>query len=172
MSNVVLVIDMLKGFLEEGYPLYIGEKCRRIIPGIQALLEREIKHGSGIIFLCDNHTPDDLEFRMFPPHCVEGTEETIVIPELAGYHGTIIPKRRYSGFFETPLEGILNQYKPDKVIICGVLTNICVLHTAADARNRDYEVEIPEKCVAAPDEEAHRFALDHMKKVLGVKLIQ
>jgi len=51
-----------------------------------------------------------------------------------------------------------------------VLTNICVLHTVADARNRDYEVEVPLDCVASPDEAMHEFALEHMEKVLGAKL--
>ena len=59
---------------------------------------------------------------------------------------------------------------PEKLIICGVLTNICVLHTTADARNRDYQVEVPADCVASPDEKAHQFALEHMEKVLGAKL--
>ncbi|MFC1947526.1 cysteine hydrolase family protein [Chloroflexota bacterium] len=93
-----------------------------------------------------------------------------VIPELTRYDGEIIPKRRYSGFFDTPLEERLKELNPDKLIICGVLTNICVLHTAADARNRDYNVEVPVNCVASPDAAAHRFALDHMEKVLGVTL--
>lgn len=171
MSNVVLVVDMLKGFLEEGHPLYIGDKCRSIIPDVKKLLENEVNHDSYIIYLCDNHTPDDAEFQMFPPHCIEGTEEAEIIPELAEYNGEFIPKRRYSGFFDTPLEQRLSLLKPDKIIICGVLTNICVLHTAADARNRDYQVEIPLSCVASPDEAAHAYALAHMDKVLGVKLI-
>jgi nicotinamidase-related amidase len=168
--KVVLVIDMLRGFLEEGYPLYIGAKARQIIPGIQRLLERELAQGSRIFFICDNHDPDDLEFKMFPPHCIAGTTEAEVIPELTEYPGEIIPKKRYSGFFETKLEEKLNQLKPDKLIICGVLTNICVMHTAADARNRDYEVEVFTDCVASPDEEAHRFALQHIEKVLGAEL--
>ncbi|MBN2240645.1 MAG: cysteine hydrolase [Dehalococcoidales bacterium] len=170
MPNVVLVVDMLRGFLEKGYPLYIGESCRSIIPDIISLLKKETEAGSRIIFLCDNHAPDDLEFQMFPPHCIEGTEETEIIPELSAFTGEIIPKRRYSGFFDTPLEQKLQEYSPEKLVICGVLTNICVLHTAADARNRDYAVEVPVNCVASPDDEAHRFALDHMEKVLGVTL--
>ncbi len=170
MANAVLVVDMLRGFLEEGYPLYIGQKCRQIIPNIRHLLERELKHGSKLFFICDNHDPDDLEFEMFPPHCIEGTVEAEVIPELARYPGEIIPKKRYSGFFATSLEEKLSQLKPEKVIICGVLTNICVLHTAADARNRDYKVEVPIDCVASPDGEAHRFALEHIEKVLGARL--
>ena len=170
MADAVLVIDMLRGFLEKGYPLYCGDEVRCIIPNIQRLLEQVIGRGSRVFFICDHHDPDDLEFEMFPPHCIEGTAEAEVIPELSRYPGEVIPKKRYSGFFGTTLEEKLNQLKPDKVIVCGVLTNICVLHTVADARNRDYKVEVPVDCVASPDEEAHRFALEHMEKVLGAKL--
>ena len=172
MPNAVLVIDMLRGFLEEGYPLYIGEKPRDIIPNIQRLLEHELARGSKVFFVCDHHDADDLEFKMFPPHCIEGTAEVEVIPELAIYPGEIIPKKRYSGFYGTQLEEKLKELQPDKLVICGVLTNICVMHTTADARNRDYNVEIPVNCVASPDEEAHRFALEHMDKVLGATLVQ
>ncbi len=171
MANAVLVVDMLRGFLEDGYPLYIGAGSRNIIPEIRKLLEKELAQGSKVFFICDNHDPDDLEFKMFPPHCIEGTAETEVIPELAEYPGEIIPKKRYSGFYGTDLEKKLKELKPDKLIICGVLTNICVLHTTADARNRDYDVEIPVACVASPDEAAHRFALEHMEGVLGARLV-
>jgi nicotinamidase-related amidase len=170
MASAVLVVDMLKGFLEEGYPLYAGDKARRIITNIQGLLEQELAQGSKILFVCDQHEPDDLEFKMFPPHCIAGTPEAEVIPELAKYPGEIIPKKRYSAFFNTSLEEKLKQLKPDKIIVCGVLTDICVMHTVADARNRDYYVEVPVDCVASPDEKAHQFALDHMAKVLGAKL--
>jgi nicotinamidase/pyrazinamidase len=170
MANAVLVVDMLRGFIEEGYPLYIGAEGRHIIPNIQHLLEREMERGSKIFFICDNHDPDDLEFRMFPPHCIEGTIEAEIIPELAKYPGVIIPKKRYSGFFGTSLEKELKELRPEKLIICGVATNICVMHTTADARNRDYEVEVPVDCVYSMDEGAHRFALTHIEKVLGAKL--
>jgi nicotinate phosphoribosyltransferase len=168
--NVVLVSDMLRGFLEDGYPLYCGDRARRIIPGIQRLLEKEIAKGSKVFFLCDNHAPDDPEFSMFPPHCVEGTTETEVIPELAKYDGEIIPKKTYSSFFGTPLEAKLRKLKPEKVIVCGVCTHICVLYAVADARNRGYRVEVPVDCVASFDEAAHHFALGHMEGVLGAKL--
>ena len=171
MANAVLVVDMLRGFLEEGYPLSIGEKCRAIIPNIRSLLYKESAAGSKIYFICDNHAPDDLEFIMFPPHCIAGTAEADVIPELAEYQGEVIKKKRYSGFYGTQLEAKLQELKPGKIVICGVLTNICVMHTAADARNRDYEVEITVDCVASPDEAAHRFALEHMDKVLGARLV-
>jgi len=170
MANVVLVVDMVRGFLEEGYPLYCGVRARRIIPSVQGLLEQELAHGSAVFFLCDHHTPDDPEFKMFPPHCIEGTVEAELIPELAQYQGEMIPKRRFSAFFDTPLEEKLSQLKPEKLIVCGVCTDICVLHTVADARNRDYQVEVPVDCVASFNERAHHFALEHMEKTLGAKL--
>jgi len=170
MANAVLVIDMLRGFLEEGYPLYCGAKARDIIPNIQRLLERELAGGAKVFFICDDHDPDDLEFKVFPPHCIEGTVEAEVIPELAKYPGEVIPKKRYSGFFGTALKAKLRELRPEKIIVCGVCTDICVMHTVADARNRDYQVEVPVDCVASFDEEAHRFALAHMEKVLGAKL--
>ena len=59
---------------------------------------------------------------------------------------------------------------PEKLIVCGVCTVICVMHTVADARNRDYAVEVPKDCVASFDPEAHEFALKHMEKILGAKV--
>ncbi len=170
MANAVLVIDMIKGFLEKGYPAYCGRKAGSIIPNIQGLLERELARGSKIFFMHDHHAPDDLEFKMFPPHCVEGTVETEPIPELADSPGEVIPKRRFSSFFDTPLEEKLSQLKPEKLIVCGICTDICVLQTVADARIRDYEVEVPVDCVASFNEKAHRLALGYMERTLGAKL--
>jgi nicotinamidase/pyrazinamidase len=171
MANVVLVIDMTKAFMEKGHALYCGDKARRIIPNIQSLLEKELKTGATVLFLNDHHDPDDLEFRMFPPHSIQGTEETHIIPELAGFQGEVIPKKRYSAFYDTTLGPRLIELKPDKITVSGVCTDICVCHTVSDARDRDYEVEVPVNCVASFDEKAHRFALQHMEKVLGAKLV-
>jgi nicotinamidase/pyrazinamidase len=169
MSNVVLVIDMVKGFLEPGHNLYCGDAAREIIPKVHSLLVRERAADSEILFISDHHDPDDLEFQIFPVHCVKGTEEPNVIPELSEFvtGDNVIPKNRYSGFFNTALEARLATMRPDKIIICGVCTDICVLHTTSDARNRDYHVEVPSDCVASFDSEAHSWALSHLKDILG-----
>jgi nicotinamidase/pyrazinamidase len=171
MANAVLVVDMLVGFMEAGHELYCGDDARRVIPNIQRLIEREQAAGSRLFFICDNHDADDLEFKIFPVHCVSGTEEADLIPELSGYDGEVIHKKRYSAFFGTTLEERLTALDPEKVIVCGVCTDICVMHTAADARNRDYIVEVPVDCVATFDPEAHAYALQHMEKILGANLV-
>jgi nicotinamidase/pyrazinamidase len=173
MTNVVLVIDMVRGFLEPGHNLYCGDDSRSIIANVQNLLEREQEAGSEIIFVSDHHLPDDLEFQIFPVHCVIGTEEPEVIPELAGHvtDSNVMPKNRYSGFFNTDLEQRLTRINPGKIIICGVCTDICVLHTTSDARNRDYTVEVPADCVATFDPYAHQWALGHLEKILGARVL-
>jgi nicotinamidase/pyrazinamidase len=172
VARAVIVVDMLRGFLEEGYPLYCGAESRKIIPNVQRLLKDMQAEDAAIIYLADTHDPDDKEFQMFPPHCVRGTAESEVIPELRDYPGMVIPKRRYSGFFDTDLEAVLVEIQPEEVVVVGVCTDICVMHTVADLRNRDYPVVVYADCVASFDEEAHAFALKHMERVLGAKVVE
>ena len=170
MANVVIVSDMVKGFCEKGNPLYCGRAARDIIPSIRRLLTREVAAGSTVFYLNDSHEMDDAEFKLFPQHCVAGSDEAEIIPELAEYPGDVIPKTRYSGFWKTDLGEKLAKLKPEKIIMCGVCTDICVMFTAADAMYRGYGIEIPLDCVASFDKDAHQFALKHMQKLFGAKL--
>lgn len=173
MGDAVIVVDMQRGFLEAGNPLYCGDKAREIILRVVDLLRKEAAKGSALLFTADTHDPDDKEFQMFPPHCVRGTAEAEIIPELAEFvaRGTVIAKRRYSAFFESDLARRLADLQADKLIVVGVCTDICVMHTVADARNRDYPVEVKATAVASFDPEAHRWALQHMAKILGAKVV-
>jgi nicotinamidase/pyrazinamidase len=172
MPDAVIVVDMQRCFMEEGKTLYCGAQAREIIPRIQKLLERESRRGSQIFFTADAHTENDLEFQMFPRHCVAGTGEAEIIPELQPWVKLdhVIHKRRYSGFFETDLDRRLARLKPPTVKVAGVCTNICVMHSVADLRNRDYHVAVYEDGVASFDPEGHRFALRHMRDVLGAEI--
>ena len=46
------------------------------------------------------------------------------------------------------------------------------MHTAADARNRDYKVEVNDNAVASFDLDAHMAALDHLEQILGATVIR
>jgi nicotinamidase/pyrazinamidase len=174
MPDAVIVVDMQRGFMSPEGTLYCGDAARSIIPRVRDLVEKEAAAASLVIFTADTHKPDDLEFAMFPPHCIEGTPETEIIPELADLAArhTILPKRRYSAFFETDLAERLAAFRPEKVIVVGDCTDICVMHTVADARNRDYPVEVPADCVASFDAGAHTWALEHMQRILGARVVQ
>jgi nicotinamidase/pyrazinamidase len=167
--RAVIVVDMLRGFLEPGRPLDCGETARAIIPAVRRRIVDERARGATILWVADNHAPDAEEFAMFPPHCIRGTAEAEVIPALADLvdPANLLPKTRYSGFYGTNLAERLARLRPNVITVVGVCTDICVMHTVADARNRDYAVTVPADCVATFDPQAHRFALDHMRRVLG-----
>lgn len=173
MANVLIVVDMLEGFCREGYPLFCGQDAVKIIPFVKKKIEEYNKQGLPVIFIADNHEPDDKEFQIFPPHCVKGTKEAEVIPELfeVAKKKVLIPKNRYSGFYGTSLELYLNGFAPELVEVVGVCTNICVFFTVEELRNRDYKVRVYREGVASFDREAHEFALRQMKEVLGAEVV-
>jgi len=172
-KRVVLVVDMLRGFHDMGN--LANPRMAKIIPDVENLLNNALAYGDYAIFLKDFHKSDDKEFKMFPPHCIRGTMETELVDELKKFerYGLVINKTRYSGFYDTNLANVLNIYKPETVIVVGVCTDICVLHTVADLRNRDYSVIVPTDCVETfdipghPAEESAKWALNHMTKILG-----
>ena len=172
MKRALLVIDMIEDFAREGGALYCGPTMGEIIPVIQKELSRSRSAGEPVIYLTDNHVPDDAEFKVFPPHALAGTKGAEIIPELApGDEEDVIPKRRYSGFFGTDLDITLREKGVDTLRLVGDCTNICVLYTAADARNLGYAVEVVHDGVTSFDEEAHRDALRELEKTLGAKVI-
>ena len=69
------------------------------------------------------------------------------------------------------MESILVNAQIDSVVVVGVCTDICVLYTVADLRNRDYKVQVPSNCVASFNQVAHELALEHMEKILGAEII-
>src|SRR5882762_1405766 len=164
---------MIEDFAHEGGALYCGPSMGQIIPVIQRELERARAAGEPVLYLTDNHVPDDAEFKMFPPHAIAATKGAEIIPELAPEdNDDVIPKRRFSGFFGTDLDITLRERGVDTLRLVGDCTNICVLYTAADARNLGYAVEVVEAAVTSFDEEAHRDGLRELEKTLGAKILR
>lgn len=166
MREALLVIDMLNDFVREGAPLEVP-RAREIIPNIQREIEKARKNDYPVIYLCDAHKLDDPEFKIWPPHCVEGTEGAEVIDELKPAKGDFVVKKiSYSGFYNTKLEELLKSLGVQKLFLTGIVTNICVLYTGVDALMRGFEVEVIEDCVAGLNEEDHKFAIRQLKEIL------
>jgi nicotinamidase-related amidase len=177
-DRVLMVIDTQKGFTTIGN--LASERTTAAVPRIRALVEEELGRGTPVIFTKDSHVENDREFEMFPPHCIVGTEEHELVEELQDLEGraeAVVEKRRYSAFFDTDLEAILQKLGPDEVHLAGMCTDICVLHTAADLRNRDYPVVIHRAAVETFDGPGHdadrvnEFALAHAESILGATVV-
>jgi len=166
VKSAVLVVDMLRDFIKREF--ISPSRASRTIEAIKGLLERARNKGIPVIYVCDSHLPDDGEFKIWPKHAVQGTKGAEVIEELRPQKGDyVVKKRRYSGFYGTDLDLLLRELGIDTVIIVGVATHICVLHTAADAYFRGYRVIIPRDCVNAPTDEENEWGLKYMERMYG-----
>ncbi len=176
LRRAIVVVDMLDCFCRRG-ALY-SPRYDPIVPRLREHLAAAEAEGVPIVFLVDTHAPDDPEFEMFPPHCVEGSGEDEVVPELRGFadRGTVVRKRTFSGFHGTDLDAVLARLAPQLVEVAGVCTDICVLHTVAGLRARGYAVLVQRDLVETYDapghdaEEFNRFALAHVRDVLGARV--
>jgi nicotinamidase-related amidase len=172
LRRALVVVDMIEDFVRESGALYCGPSMARIVPVIQRELERARASGEPVVYLKDDHRGDDAEFAQFPPHAISGTKGAEIVPEVAPRGGEIVvPKRRYSGFFGTDLDITLRERGVDTLRLVGDCTNICVLFTAADARNLGYAVEVVRDGVTSFDLEAHADALRELEKTLGATIL-
>ncbi len=170
MKEALIVVDMLNDFVNAQGALPVP-RARTIIPAIARRVEAARKAGNPIIYLVDTHHKDDGEFAVWGEHAVAGSWGNEIIEELAPAEDDhVVAKKRFSGFFGTELDMILRELDVGRVIITGVLTNICVFYTASDAYQRGYEVEVPRDAVAAVDDELEHFALLQLERVAGVTI--
>lgn len=165
-NKALLIVDMLRDFIDEGAPLQVPAG-KWIIENIAGEIRYAREKNRPVIYVCDRHPPDDPEFEVWPPHAVRDTPGAEIVDALAPQTGDhVVEKTGYSGFFRTRLEELLDELEIDEVLICGVLTNVCVLYTAVDALQRGIRVIVPETCVAGLTEEDHKCALRQLHDVL------
>ena len=170
-GEALIVVDMLNDFVLPGAPLEVPT-ARQVVPAIKARIEQARARGTAIIYLCDAHSQHDQEFKVWPSHAVKGTKGAQVVEEIAPRpEDLVIEKTTYSAFYRTRLEEELKRLKVARLIIVGVLTNICIFFTAVEAVVRGFGVEVPRDSVATVSQREQDFALEQMEKVFKVKLI-
>jgi len=169
--EALLVIDVLNDFVKPGGSLRV-ERAERIIPKLKALIEWARGRGIPIIYVCDAHRKGvDAELELWGDHAIEGTWGAQVVEELKPEEGDfIVKKRRYSAFFSTDLDLLLHELEVRRLILTGLVTNVCVQHTAADAFFRGYELVVVRDCCEALSAEEHERALDYMKTIYGAHI--
>ena len=126
MKNLLVIVDMVNGFVNEGN--LADKNINRIVPTIINLIEKAIKGNYDIVAFKDCHTIDDEEFKIFPKHCVKGTIECELIPELLKFekYMTVIQKPTTNGFQTQQFKDIIEHNDYKNVIVCGCCTDICI----------------------------------------------
>jgi ureidoacrylate peracid hydrolase len=178
-NTVVIVVDMQNDFgsmggMFERAGIDIAPIQAAVAPTAKVLVEAR-KAGIRVVYLQMQHRPDLADMGAADsPHrqrhmrlsvgsmmkAPDGTEGGILI---AGTWGTqivealkpqdgdiVVPKHRFSGFYETELNTILQGLGAKHLIITGCTTSICVESTIRDAMFRDYHCILLEDCCGEP----------------------
>lgn len=169
-DRLLLIVDMLNGFLDPDGSLYCGDRARKIIPFVRKRIEHYNETGRSVVFICDSHEPSDKEFDVYGQHCVRGTWEAEVVPELPTGNASVLHKKTLSAFYNTQLAAKLRGHRPELIELVGVCTDICVLFTAFDLIARGWTVEVPRKGVSSFNRAGHNAALKIMKTSLMISV--
>lgn len=103
-------------------------------------------------------------------HNLEGSVQTEIVPEVGPDRSDVVirSKKRLSAFYGTELEVVLRARGIATVAIAGINTNTCVLNTAFDAFNRDFQVIVIGDAVASMyGDDLHVFGLENISRALG-----
>jgi nicotinamidase-related amidase len=121
------------------------------IPSIQRLLAAAREKQVHIAYTQDTQVPDDPEFDIWPEHCLQGTWGWEIVKDLEPRSEDVIcPKNRYDGFYESWLDHFLSRiWNVEHLVIVGTVSNICVLHTAASAGLRWFNIVVPADGISA-----------------------
>ena len=171
-SCAILVVDMLNDFFKDGGAMVL-EGGDILYEPIERLTSSGRRLEMPIFWLNQTLRPDDSLFKKRVVHCLEGSWGVGIVDNLTvADTDIVVPKRRYSGFFQTSLDLYLRERDIQQVIVTGVVTNICVRSTVNDAFFLGYDVFVPEECVMATSDQlqaSHLYDIDtHYGTVLGL----
>jgi len=179
-ATAVIVVDMQNEFGSKGGMFDRAgidiSGIRKVVAPIARVLASARAAGIRVIYLKMGYRPDlsDLGEPDAPNRCrhldVFGVGQLITTP--SGKEGrvlirdtwgtdiietlepqaadTVIYKHRFSGFYQTELDGILKQARIKHLIVTGCTTSICVESTIRDAAFRDYHCVLLSDCTSEP----------------------
>lgn len=157
-KTALIVVDMINEFCKPGGKMVLPG-YEKLMPQQKALIAEARANDVPVIFVVDSHRKNmrqDREWLKRTPHGVENTWATEVIEDLEMRDDDlVVVKHRYSAFFQTDMDLLLKDMLISQVIVCGVVTNICVRSTVHDAFFQGYDVVVPHDACAATGPREH-----------------
>jgi len=155
MNKALLVIDLQNDYFPGGtFPLWNTEAT------LENLLVAIGKaRGNGIPVIHIQHIAD---VRMgIAPFFNEGTPGAEIHPRIlaAAPNAPVVLKAFADSFVNTTLEATLTDLGVSELLVCGMMTQNCVTHTAISKSAEKYKVSILMDCCTTVSEMLHNIAL-------------
>lgn len=188
--TALVVVDLQNDFADPAGGLSVAGGAR-IIPLVNAHVREATEEGALVVATQDWHPESTPHFAkdggIWPVHCVGGTWGAELHPSLElpadaphvrkgtngedGYSGFTMRDPESGDEMPTALEGVLRDRGIERVVVCGLATDYCVLATALDAVRLGFDTSLLTDAVAAVNlaEGDGDRALDRMREA-GVAL--
>jgi len=172
-KTAVIVVDMQNDFVRDDGSLPVPA-AKETIKNIKQLLGSAREHNAKVVYTQDTHFEGDKEWKIWPVHCRKGTLGWRIIDELKPLvNDMVFEKNRYDGFYETSLEHYLSHvWQITNLVIVGTVSNICVLHTAASAGLRWYDLVVPADGISALTEFDQAMTLRQVTTLYTGKVVE
>lgn len=155
MSKALLVIDVQNDYFPGGqFPLWNADVVLRNVE--QAILKAQAQRIPVVII---QHIANSA--LGIAPFFNKGTPGADVHPRILAIapETPIVVKEFADGFVHTTLEETLNRFGTTELLICGMMTQNCVTHTAISKSAEKYKVSILVDCCTTVSEMLHKIAL-------------
>jgi nicotinamidase-related amidase len=161
--TALIVTDMLNHYEHEDADKLV-ESVEQALPQIVALRDRAREQGALVMYVNDNHGEWEASRDGLVQSAREGARPDLVDPILPREDDLFLAKTRHSIFYASPVAHILAEEDVDRLVICGQVTEQCILYSALDAYLRQLDVAIPRDGVAHIFEDLAEASLKMMER--------
>src|SRR5215469_4042075 len=183
-------VDVQRDFVLPGGSLYVPG-AEKLLPNIQRLTDAARQGKVLLASHGDFHTPNDPEFKIFPPHCVKGTPGSELVPEALtdkvvrventqstklsenlSHYKQILLEKQTLNIFESRHADELVQRLGDRAeyVVFGVVTEYCVSFAAKGLLKRGRRVAVVKDAIETLKREEGESTVAEVQR-LGARLI-
>jgi nicotinamidase/pyrazinamidase len=170
-GTALVVVDVQNDFADPNGSLYVREG-ETVVPVANGQIAEAEEAEALIVYTQDWHPESTPHFEkdggLWPVHCVHDTWGAMFHPGLQVVGGVVRKGTRgedgYSAFnvrdplsgetAPTILPGMLAERGVERIVICGLATDFCVVETVTDARELGYPIVVIRDGIRAVDRKA------------------
>jgi nicotinamidase-related amidase len=170
-STALIVVDVLNSYEHEDADTLIAS-VDAALPKMEALLQHARERDLLRIYVNDNFDDWTLDRGKLLERAMESEHGRRLVEPLAPDEDVpLVLKGRHSIFWETPLAYMLRQQDVGHVVLCGQVTEQCILYSALDAHIRHFDVTVARDACAHIHEDLAEAALRMMELNMGARIV-
>jgi nicotinamidase-related amidase len=170
-GTALIVVDMLNPYDHEDAE-QLMESVEDVVGPIHDLVDGAPAENVDVIYVNDNYNDWNSSQEELARRALDGRRPDLVEPILPPDDASFVIKARHSIFYGTPLEHLLRERGIGHIVLCGQVTEQCILYSALDGYVRRFDVSIVSDAVAHIDESLAAAALRMMERNMRAQVAE